>query len=363
MLERMDSGVPQRDTKSADETVPLRCIDFVSEIRNHPYPHPVSYQDNAWLVPQMSNREVLARIATAIPIDTPPTVMLDGAKPRWYLDDNFSVMSYTLQPFADQMPLFRRIADGNGRLFVGDSLGMKGEDDISSGITTANREVAGLSVAAVTTGAAVAYLRARKNTVSRRTFLKSIASGLGLAVVAYGGVASSVWIKQTSSFDSGCIGGFVDSYHANLLPRNVGGTRKFLDSELANRHGVWGTSHLKRDLVDKTKQELSSNPRDTATTALLLEARFISNLHMNTYQKIDNLALFVIDLTTSLQMAIRYDRDEVKMLPVANREGQFLTYHASVAPEGLERYNPVRAGGVVRREAFVNYASDILDRM
>lgn len=341
------------------------CIDFVAEITNHPFPHEMVFDGNIALVPQLHDDEVLRLVAETIPVDTPPSIYFDGnnvgslfnPQSNWRIAEEYEVL-----PTALHFSLYERLADGYGTVVVGDYLGQKGKADIANSIRSTNASIRAVAATGALVGGGIALTK--RGRVSRRRFLQVGSASLGFAALSYGGVAGASYWRQTKTIDDRCLSGGNnrdDDYLANKLARNVGGVVKHLNKTASNKHAIWGNAHLQRGIVERTQVELH-DPRNTATNSMLLEAGFIKENAVADGELL--LAQFVMDQTLSLDLEVRKtSTGRVILSPIRNSDGQFLTYHMGVSPEGLEKYNPLGSGGEVRVNAFMGYAHDVLQKV
>ncbi len=163
--------------------------------------------------------------------------------------------------------------------------------------------------------------------------------------------------------EDGCIEGDVALYDVNVLPRSLGVTAKMEGNSYSpNKHALWGASHLTTGVVAEVREHIR-DPKEVMTNALLLEATYskYSVSHISNQQKVVALAQFVIDMTTSITLKPQLlDDGDVALVPLENTSGNVLQYHPQLAPEGLEKYNPVDRWGALRIEGYINYSRDVL---
>lgn len=358
----------------------LQCYDFAPEVRNHPYMHPVEDQYGRWLVPQMSQDEVIQRTLERIDNAVNSLLFIDGVTPSLFRN-GVSTSSVIVPPDHALFAAAHWLAEREGALVAGDFIGLRDRSDLAELIAKSNRHLgtAVLSVAATGTlvGLGTYALIRRKSDeheslsgvrdpLKRVLLVGGLASSM-FAVAGYGLYALGVRRKTEHLIqDNRCIEGDVPLYELNVLPRSVAVAAKMqLNSYSENKHALWGSAHLLTSVVAQARNDLA-DPRDTMTNALLLEAQFIKNqqVEMSDTDKITNLAQFVIDMTTSMTLKAQTNEDQgIALIPLENNNGNTLQYHPRVAPEGLEKYNPVDRWGAIHTGAFMDYAHDVLARV
>ncbi len=119
----------------------LRCIDYVPEIKNHPYFHPVEAAGGRLIVPQLSQEEVFQRTLENIDNTVSPLLVVDGVTPSLFRN-GVSVPSYCVSPDHPLYTVAYWLSERDGAVIAGDFVGLKDENDLKRVVSDSNKHFA-----------------------------------------------------------------------------------------------------------------------------------------------------------------------------------------------------------------------------